>query len=97
MRKRTRMFPRSLGVKGDSLMITRTMWMMGTSELRACALCKHAVNNPEGGRSCLHSDVTGGKQRPAMPCNIARAPGGACGPEAEHLDFPGWSAMRISR
>jgi len=80
-------------------MISRTMWLMGTSELRACRLCVHGRDvQAHGGelRACASPDVIRKGQEP-MPVNVARAPGGSCGVEAEHLLFPGWSAMRISR
>jgi len=53
---------------------------------RGCQLCAHGCT---GGTTCTHpcTKVEGTRDVVAL-----RAPGGACGPEAKHLDFPGLKA-----
>lgn len=60
---------------------------------RACAICVHG-RNAEGGKReidqsadlCACPEVAG---RKTVPIHLARSNGGACGPEAHHLSFPG--------
>jgi hypothetical protein len=54
---------------------------------RACTLCRHAIGDLFEGRHCVNEHV--GSTRKPVLIERARAHGGACGPEAEHLDFPG--------
>ena len=59
--------------------------------LRACALCLHtAGQQPEPELRCRCPAFTG---RAGLPCNVARAPSGPCGPEALHLDMVSWRAI----
>lgn len=48
-------------------------------------VCRHGSTG-----ACQCPEVAGRQQ--AVPFERARAPGGACGPEAEHMDFPGLRA-----
>lgn len=50
--------------------------------LRGCVLCQHGTG-PAEHRWCTHP------QAPHQPVDQVRAPGGACGPEAKLLHFPG--------
>lgn len=53
---------------------------------RACELCTHGLG-PAAQRQCRCPAVAGRAQ--AVPVDDARRTGGACGPDAAHLDFPG--------
>lgn len=53
---------------------------------RACQLCDHG--KPSGGRQCTHPELRGAST------HDARRFGGACGPEAKHLTFPGLQPLR---
>lgn len=48
-------------------------------------ICRHGSTG-----ECLCPEVKGRGQ--PVPFDRARASGGACGPEAEHMDFPGLRA-----
>jgi len=61
---------------------------------RACDLCAFGKRQSHPDTStgaattlCMHPDVRG--PHPGMPAPEARAPHGPCGPEAQHLSFPG--------
>lgn len=54
---------------------------------RACGLCIHGRGDLFNERTCVAPQV-GSERRPVL-ITRARAHGGACGPEAEHLDFKG--------
>lgn len=56
-------------------------------EYRACQLCRHhgaGAAAVEGGL-CLRDAL-----RP-VPVPVARSRQGGCGPNAEHMDVPGWA------
>lgn len=53
--------------------------------LRGCMLCQHG-HGPEHARRCSHPHA------PDAPVEQVRRAGGACGPEAELLDFAGLRA-----
>jgi hypothetical protein len=69
------------------MMTPPVTWDRAT-ELRACVLCSHATVDLAGDRWCCCPAVTGREGR-CVPIEKARALGGACGPEASHLTFPG--------
>ena len=57
-------------------------------QVRACGLCIYARHvNPSEHSACWHPRVT--YKRGPVPLNDARAVGGACGPEAIYMHFPG--------
>lgn len=59
-----------------------------SSPHRACDLCRSGYDLPaDGTRCCGHASVATHGQ--VVHVVTARAKGGACGPEAHHLDFPG--------
>jgi hypothetical protein len=56
---------------------------------RACALCTHGTG-PLYLRHCTAPAVAATGPVPApVPVHLARANSGRCGPEAQHLSFPG--------
>ncbi len=58
------------------------------STFRACELCSHSI--ARAGRLLCNSDaarLAGGPQA----LDVARAAHGSCGPNARHLDMPGWA------
>lgn len=61
-----------------------------TQPHRACALCQHGQRLAGQQSLCTHPRVAGKAMR--VQVSAARAAGGACGPEAEHLEFPGLHA-----
>lgn len=54
---------------------------------RACDLCQFG-SGPQGERKCDHPEATCRAQ--AVPVEIVRAYGGACGPEARYLHLQSW-------
>ncbi|WP_422086359.1 hypothetical protein [Variovorax sp.] len=54
---------------------------------RACELCAHSTT--QGGRLMCNSPAVCLSGRPEV-LDAARAPCGGCGPNARHLDMPGW-------
>ena len=69
---------------------------LGFDPLRACRICQHRdrVASTPDEPLCRHPRVTG---RPgALHCTAARRPGGACGPEARLLEFPGLHERRTA-
>lgn len=56
-------------------------------EYRACMLCDHGATQEGNRRVCMVREVTGGRQ--PVPVGQARQLGGARGPEAKWLVFPG--------
>lgn len=54
---------------------------------RACDLCSSGITNSTGQRCCINANVAG--RGHAVSVDRARAHGGACGPEALYLSFPG--------
>lgn len=54
---------------------------------RACDLCRSGTNAADGQRCCSNANVAS-RGRP-ISVDRARAHGGACGPEALYLSFPG--------
>lgn len=58
------------------------------STFRACELCSNSI--AMAGRLLCNSDaarLAGGPQA----LDVARAAQGSCGPNARHLDMPGWA------
>lgn len=53
---------------------------------RACQLCTHG-RTVQGQRMCTCPAAVAPAQH--QPVELLRRPHGPCGPEAEHLDFPG--------
>lgn len=53
--------------------------------LRGCVLCEHG-RGPAEARRCGHPEA------PDAPVDQVRAAGGACGPEAHLMHFPGLRA-----
>lgn len=53
-------------------------------EYRACQLCRHHGTG-SAGSVCLRD-----APRP-VPVPVARSRQGGCGPNAEHMDVPGWA------
>mgnify|MGYP000019338521 CR=1 FL=1 len=53
---------------------------------RACALCRHGAT-VGAVRVCTCRDAVHPAQH--QPVELVRRKAGACGPEAQHLDFPG--------
>lgn len=63
------------------------MLMFTPMPYRACQICSHGTDDLAGTRMCqCRAVVQAGQQKPV---DQMRKPGGPCGPEAEHLDFPG--------
>lgn len=61
--------------------------------LRACQLCTHA-RQVEAGLQCGQPVVAGALL--TVPCTQARKPGGGCGPDATHQNWPHLEhAMRV--
>lgn len=62
---------------------------------RACAICTHGAKDPTDPHrpvdACRCPAVTGNNQR-TVAISQARANFGPCGPEAQHLAFPGLGA-----
>ena len=56
---------------------------------RACDLCSHG-RDIGSLRYCACADMV--LTRRPVPVAVVRAPHGACGPEARHIDFPGLRA-----
>ena len=57
--------------------------------LRACALCVHTSGQQTAADlQCRCPAFVG--QRSTMPCHVARAAAGPCGPNAQHLDMLSW-------
>jgi hypothetical protein len=55
---------------------------------RACELCTHGRSTSDAGRVC--TDATAVQLHgQGTPVQTVRARGGACGPDAAKLDFPG--------
>lgn len=54
---------------------------------RGCQICVHGHTAPDSRQMCTKRSVAGGER--AITAAEARAPGGACGPEAQHMVFPG--------
>lgn len=55
--------------------------------LRACQLCMHS--QVQAGRRVCAAPVVR-LEGPARPVELMRAADGSCGPNAAHLDMPGW-------
>ena len=66
--------------------MNREPWTVIVEPLRACQLCRHGVD-VDATRCCTCKEVVG--SRAPQPVALVRAPHGACGPEANWLDFPG--------
>lgn len=47
-------------------------------------VCEHGKTG-----ACTHPEVAGRLPGATVPFDDARAQGGACGPDAEHMTFPG--------
>jgi hypothetical protein len=62
---------------------------------RACYLCKSGSRMGWKERECTNHNVVGTRKKPVM-VEQARKHGGACGPEAEHLNFPGLKSTSTS-
>jgi hypothetical protein len=54
---------------------------------RACELCAHSTAN--GGRLMCDSPAARLTGKPEV-LDVARSSNGSCGPNARHLDMPGW-------
>jgi hypothetical protein len=54
---------------------------------RACELCAHSTAN--GGRLMCDSPAVRLTGKPEV-LDVARSSNGSCGPNARHLDMPGW-------
>lgn len=66
----------------DGPTIKRPSWPEVRLTYRACDLCLRGHGLP-GIRTC-------GVENKMLPVEQHRAKGGACGPEAKHLDLPSW-------
>ncbi|GLS13630.1 hypothetical protein [Hydrogenophaga electricum] len=81
--------------KTTAIAITRAVRQVPT--LRACALCMHSAGEQPGPELVCHCSRVGAVhgQRPA--CSTARAAGGACGPDARHMDMAAWQLGHRTR
>jgi len=57
------------------------------TSFRACELCTHST--ARAGRLLCDSPAVRLAGQPEA-LDVARAPAGSCGPNARHLDMPGW-------
>lgn len=79
--------PRQTG-KTTALAIVSAVQQVPT--LRACALCMHSAGQQPGPDLVCHSRDVGALHGASTACATARAPGGACGPDAHHMYMAAW-------